>query len=158
MAATNATFKLGIQFENWKNLNEKYIHSFGFLKPDCWACGFHHFWLKGMQQGHASQIGDYVAEHLGAREGRFAVMANQELNHAYHLDAGLYAKYLRGVAEKFGAKRIEGTIEKVNVNAQNGFIDSLTLKSGQVVEGGLVYRLHWFPGIVNRANVACWLR
>ena len=29
MAATQATFKLGISFENWKDVGEKYFHSFG---------------------------------------------------------------------------------------------------------------------------------
>ena len=31
MRATNATFKLGIQFENWGKLGDKYFHSFGFF-------------------------------------------------------------------------------------------------------------------------------
>ena len=35
MAATNATFKLGIQFENWHDVNKDYLHSFGFLGKDC---------------------------------------------------------------------------------------------------------------------------
>lgn len=30
MAATNATFKLGISFENWQDINKNYLHSFGF--------------------------------------------------------------------------------------------------------------------------------
>ena len=30
MAATNATFKLGIAFENWRDVNKDYLHSFGF--------------------------------------------------------------------------------------------------------------------------------
>ena len=64
MAATNATFKLGIQFENWHDVNKDYLHSFGFLGKDCWACGFQHFWLKGKQQGLVSDIGDYCTEHL----------------------------------------------------------------------------------------------
>ena len=51
MAATNATFKLGIKFENWKAQGEDYIHSFGFLGQGCWAAGFQHFWLKGKQKG-----------------------------------------------------------------------------------------------------------
>lgn len=29
MAATNATFKLGIKFEDWYQRNQSYIHSFG---------------------------------------------------------------------------------------------------------------------------------
>ncbi|QOL24561.1 tryptophan 7-halogenase [Thalassotalea sp. LPB0316] len=148
MAATNATFKLGISFENWKDVNQDYIHSFGFLGQDCWACGFQHFWLKGLQQGIASDIGDYCPEHLAAREGRFAVMANQDLNHAYHLDAGLYAKYLRNIAEAHGAKRVEGKIQEVNLCSKSGYIESLTLASGQVVEGDLFLDCTGFRGLL----------
>lgn len=108
MAATNATFKLGISFENWQDINKNYLHSFGFLGKDCWACGFQHFWLKGKQLGMVSEIGDYCAEHLAARQGRFAVLPNQDYNHAYHMDASLYAKYLRKMAEQHGIHRIEG--------------------------------------------------
>ena len=137
MAATNATFKLGISFENWRDIGKDYIHSFGFLGKGCWAAGFQHFWLKGRQKGIVSEIGDYVPEHLGARRGKFAVLANQELNHAYHLDAGLYATFLRKIAEKYGTKRIEGKITKVNINDELGYIDTITLASGEIVEGDL---------------------
>ena len=43
MAATQATFKLGIGFENWRNVNENYIHSFGTTGTDHWSAGFQHF-------------------------------------------------------------------------------------------------------------------
>jgi tryptophan halogenase len=42
-----ATFKLGISFENWRNVNEDYIHSFGTTGTDHWTAGFQHFWHKG---------------------------------------------------------------------------------------------------------------
>lgn len=148
MAATNSTFKLGISFENWKDIGQDYIHSFGFLGPDCWACGFQHFWLKGRQKGVASEIGDYVAEHLGARKGRFAALANQELNHAYHMDAGLYAKFLRGIAEKHGCKRVEGKIDEVQQHESNGFIKALKLDNGKVVSGDLFIDCTGFKGLL----------
>lgn len=34
MAATQATFKLGISFENWRDVGEDYIHSFGVTGRD----------------------------------------------------------------------------------------------------------------------------
>lgn len=148
MAATNATFKLGISFENWRDVNKDYIHSFGFLGQGCWAAGFQHFWLKGREQGIAADLGDYVPEHLGAREGKFAVLAGQDLNHAYHLDAGLYAKYLREISEKHGAKRIEGKIAKVNLSPESGYIESLTLASGQVIDGDLFIDCTGFRGLL----------
>jgi tryptophan halogenase len=148
MAATNATFKLGISFENWREVNQDYIHSFGFLGRDCWAAGFQHFWLKGQQRGIAKDIGDYCPEHIAAREGRFAVLANQDLNHAYHLDAGLYAKFLRNIADKHGCNRIEGKIVKVDLDEKSGFINTLTLASGKVIEGDLFIDCTGFRGLL----------
>ncbi|MDO6611636.1 tryptophan 7-halogenase [Shewanella sp. 1_MG-2023] len=137
MAATNATFKLGISFENWHDVGKDYIHSFGFLGKDCWACGFQHFWLKGQQRGIVSEIGDYCTEHLAAREGRFAVLPNQDYNHAYHMDATLYAKFLRAIAEQHGITRIEGKINDVLQYEDSGNIKALQLDSGEIVEGDL---------------------
>ena len=45
MAATQATFKLGISFENWTDVGEKYFHSFGTTGTDHWTAGFLHWWL-----------------------------------------------------------------------------------------------------------------
>src|ERR1700740_797703 len=50
MAATQATFKLGISFENWRNVNEHYFHSFGHTGTDHWTAGFQHFWHKGVER------------------------------------------------------------------------------------------------------------
>ncbi|MBY5993984.1 tryptophan halogenase family protein [Ferrimonas balearica] len=137
MAATNATFKLGIQFENWRERGQDYLHSFGFLGKDCWACGFQHFWVKGQQKGMVSEIGDYCTEHLAGRAGRFAVLPNQDLNHAYHMDATLYAKFLRRFAEGYGARRVEGKIVEVAQNGENGHIEALVLDNGERLEGDL---------------------
>ena len=137
MAATNATFKLGINFENWHDVGKDYLHSFGFLGKDCWACGFQHFWLKGKQQGMVSEIGDYCTEHLAARQGRFAILPNQDYNHAYHMDASLYAKFLRKMAEANGLTRIEGKITDVQLHNSNGYIKALQLDNGEIIEGDL---------------------
>ncbi len=148
MAATNATFKLGISFENWRDVNQDYLHSFGYLGQDCWACGFQHFWLKGKQKGMVSEIGDYCPEHLASRKGRFAVLANQDLNHAYHLDSGLYAKFLRELAFKHGCHRIEGKINKVNLHETTGYITSLNLDNGSIIEGDLFIDCTGFKGLL----------
>jgi tryptophan halogenase len=148
MKATNATFKLGISFENWKEVNEDYIHSFGYLGQGCWAAGFQHFWLKGKQQGIASEIGDYCPEHVASRRGKFAVVPNQDRNYAFHLDAGLYAKFLRNIAEENGVKRVEGTINQVSQNNDSGFIESIALDNGQVIEGDLFIDCTGFKGLL----------
>src|SRR6185503_11203827 len=124
MAATHATFKLGIGFENWRERGENYIHSFGSTGTDHWTAGFQHFWLKGRERKLAGDYGDYCLELKASLESKFAHLPNQGMNYAYHLDAGLYAKFLRKFAAGFGVKRIEGKIVAVNV-ADGGDIESL---------------------------------
>ena len=43
MKATNATFKLGIQFEDWGNIGESYFHPFGMHGADMQGIDFHQF-------------------------------------------------------------------------------------------------------------------
>src|SRR6185312_347310 len=71
MAATQATFKLGISFENWRNINEHYIHSFGFTGKDHWTAGFQHFWLKGRERRLAGPYEEYCLEAKAMQENRF---------------------------------------------------------------------------------------
>ncbi|WP_158772054.1 tryptophan halogenase family protein [Paraglaciecola sp. L1A13] len=148
MAATNATFKLGIMFENWLEKNQSYLHSFGHFSHGCWAAGFQHFWLRGKKLKIASEIGDYCPEHLACRLGKFATAPKQERNHAYHFDASLYAKFLRDIAQKSGVMRVEGTIQQVNLNHNNGEIESLVLANGQVINGDLFIDCSGFRGLL----------
>ena len=137
LSKTNGTFKLGIQFENWKALDHKYIHSFGHAGKDNWVCGFQHFWLAGNEKGFARPYGDYCLEHLAARRSKFAVIPKNGINYAYHLDAGLYAKLLRELAEGFGAIRKEGKIKHVELRQNDGYVNALHLASGEAIEGDL---------------------
>ena len=137
MAATYATFKLGISFENWRNVGEHYIHSFGNTGMDHWTAGFQHFWLKGQAQGLAGEYGDYCLELKAAQAGRFAHQSNLHMDYAYHLDATVYAKYLRKFSEGYGVKRTEGKIVEVVVAPSSGHISAIRLASGAVIEGDL---------------------
>ena len=120
MAATQGTFKLGIGFENWRDVGENYIHSFGITGKDHWTAGFQHFWLKGRERKLAGDYGDYCLELRASLEHRFAHLPRGGMNYAFHIDAGLYAKFLRKFAEGFGVKRIEGKIVDVKVDRDIG--------------------------------------
>ena len=146
--AVQGTFKLGISFENWRDLGKNYIHSFGWTGRDSWAAGFQHFWLKGRRMGIAEEFGEYCKEWLAAKQSRFAVLPSQGLNYAYHFDASLYAKFLRGMAEEHGAVRQEGRIEAVEQDAESGFITAIKLQSGQRIEGDLFIDCTGFRGLL----------
>jgi len=137
MAATKATFKLGIGFEGWRNVSEDYIHSFGMTGTDHWTAGFQHFWRKGRERGLAGDYGDYCLELRAAQDNRFAHLPRNGMNYAYHLDATAYARFLRSFSERLGVERIEGKIVDVTTSALTGHIRSLTLDSGVDIEGDL---------------------
>ena len=137
MAATQATFKLGIRFEHWRNLDQHYIHSFGMTGKDHWTAGFQHFWLKGRERGLAADYGDYCLELRAAEASRFAHLPRQGMNYAYHFDATRYAAFLRRFSEGHGVQRIEGKIAGVGLDPASGHIRHLTLESGAKLEGDL---------------------
>lgn len=137
MQATHATFKLGIQFENWKNGQDKYFHSFGVTGKETLITEFIHFWLRGQELGIAGEFGDYCLEYKAAMANRFALTQNPNINYAYHLDASLYATFLRKIAEQHSVRQQEGKIVHVKQAPDSGNILSLHLDSGVEIEGDL---------------------
>lgn len=137
MRATQSSFKLGIAFENWGAIGDRYMHSFGLIGKSTWMADFQHFWLQARAEGFAGDLGDYCFELQAAEASKFATGENMQINYAYHLDATLYARYLRKLSEPAGVKRVEGKIKEVRQDPETGFIQALVLESGQVVEGDL---------------------
>lgn len=136
MRNVRGTFKLGIAFENWKDKDHRYIHSFGITGQDHWTAGFQHFWRRGHELGVAKDFGEYCLELIAAEEGKFAHLPKLGLNYAYHMDSAAYAKMLRRMAEADGVKRKEGRITDVQ-RANNGDLKQVTLDDGSVFEGDL---------------------
>jgi tryptophan halogenase len=145
--ATRATFKLGIEFVNWARQGDRYIHPFGVYGRDSGGVKFHQIWLKDRQaEGSPYEpdgVGDYCLSVVAARNNRFtwptsnpgAVLST--LRYAFHFDASLYARYLRGYAEERGVTRVEGRIEQVEQDPESGFITAVRLNDGRLVKGDL---------------------
>lgn len=148
MKSTHATFKLGIQFENWKTLGEQYFHSFGVTGKETLITEFVHFWLRGRELGIAEEFGDYCVEFKSAMENRFSAQAETKINHAYHLDAGLYANFLRKNAERDGVVREEGKITEVVQDHSSGNITALRMDSGKVITGDFFVDCTGFRGLL----------
>ncbi|QGX41543.1 tryptophan halogenase family protein [Permianibacter aggregans] len=148
MSATQGTFKLGIQFENWRKLDHRYIHAFGVTGKDCWAAGFQHFWLKGLEKGFSADFGDYCLERRAAEAHRFAHLPKNGLNYAFHMDATQYAQFLKQLSLPLGVERIEGKIQRVNTDNESGFIRSLSLNDDRTIEGDFFIDCTGFRGLL----------
>jgi tryptophan halogenase len=139
--ATNATFKLGIEFAGWNGEGSNYIHSFGSTGRGVGLIPFRQLWLRGRALGVAREFGEYAFNIAAARLGRMAVNTATntvpELAYAYHFDASLVAKMLRGYAGERGVRRIEGRIEDVERDGETGDVAALLLNGERRVPGTL---------------------
>lgn len=137
MRATNATFKLGIQFDHWKDVGESYFHSFGTTGKDHWSAGFQHFWMEGKERGIDAPYTEYCLELKAAEANRFAHLRDNGLNYAFQLDATAYARFLRAMAEREGVRRQEGKIATVEQDGDSGNVSEVVLETGEKVAGDL---------------------
>ena len=143
LSMVQGSFKLGIQFVNWGKIGDSYIHPFGNYGYQVDGISFHHVWHKYQQAGDKRPIQVFNVETMAAHFGRFARTEDYQrddlppVNYAYHIDAGRYARYLRNYAETRGVVRREGKISDVTLDNESGFVSSVTMESGDVLEGGL---------------------
>lgn len=151
---TKGTFKLGIEFANWKDKGHAYMHPFGSYGTNMDAIQFHHYWLKMHQLGKAPDLDKFSLLCTAAYNGKFSrpqAVKNSPLAnipYAFHFDATLYAAYLREFAEARGIKRTEGKVKDVFTRNSNGFVDSLLLESGERVESELFIDCSGFNGLL----------
>ncbi|KQS54391.1 tryptophan halogenase [Brevundimonas sp. Leaf363] len=153
MAATEATCKLGIRFQDWSGPGSDFIHPFGLYGQDLNGIGFHHYWRKAHQAGDPAPLADYSLGASLARAGRFTLPSRNPpstlsvFDWALHLDAGLFAQRLRRYAEEGGCTRIDARIGQVRLR-EDGFVAALELEGGRTVEGDLFIDCSGFRGLV----------
>ena len=153
MKATQATFKLGIEFVNWGGVGERYFHPFGVMGQDLQGLPFHQLYLRERMRRVMPDISAWAMSAVAASRGKFARPGREaqfplnQLNYAFHFDAGLYARFLRNFAEA-GVQRIEGKIVDVQLNGETGFVESVKLGDGQTVPGELFIDCSGFRGLV----------
>jgi tryptophan 7-halogenase len=144
MAGTRATFKLGIEFRDWGQIGDGYIHPFGTFGRGSGDIDFHHYWTRLYRDsGEAPPIGDYSMAVTMAYLNRFRLpdpdpaRLESTLSYAYQFDATLFAPFLRQLSEGMGARRTEGRIVDVELDGGSGDIKAIRLESGERIEGDL---------------------
>ncbi|MFN3211762.1 MAG: tryptophan halogenase family protein [Henriciella sp.] len=154
MKATEATFKLGIEFCDWGQLGDRYIHPFGDYGLPLEGIDFHQYWLRLNKHGLVSRMDDYSYPILAAEAGRFQIPKSDpnkigsNFGYAYQFDSSLYAKFLRRFSEQNGVTRIEGKVTHTALDPESGNVETLTLESGKTVQADLFIDCSGFRGVL----------
>ena len=154
MRATQATIKLGIEFVDWWRVGERYIHPFGHYGVQMHGIYFHHFWLRHRLQGGTMPPDVFNMHCVASRQGRFGKMLPNDRIPLPRWRTPITStpastpRFLRRMAEADGVKRIEGKIVHVAQNGEDGFIESVKLADGRVVDGDLFIDCSGFRGLL----------
>ena len=145
MPQCNASFKTAVKFINWKTgglqgKTDHFYHPFGLL-PDCDGIPLSHYWLRNWQAQKTKLAFDYACFKepvmMDAKLAPRLMNGERATQYAWHFDAHLVAAFLC----KFATSQLHVTqIIDDFVRAdrdEDGFISSIRLQSGQVIEGDL---------------------
>ena len=155
MSATQGTFKLGIQFQNWGALGESYLHGFGKIGRQWDWLSFYQYWLRLNGCNNVSHLDNFSINTQMALRHKFSQpqldrpqSPLSEIAYAYHFDAGLYGQYLKTLALKQGVNHIEGTIVSVNQHLDNQHIASVKLDNGRELDADLFIDCSGMSGLL----------
>jgi tryptophan halogenase len=150
---TQATYKLGIKFRDWKELGHIYWHPFGSFGAPINRRPFHHCWHKARASGIEPRFNDFSACAALGDEGKFRFPDADPggdaagLRYALHFDAALVAKYLRAYAERLGVSRIERTVASASLRP-DGFLDKIQFSDNSTLQADLYIDCSGFRGIL----------
>ena len=152
---TAGSYKLGIEFVDWSRLGHSYFHPFGQYGAEFDSVPFYHFWMRENLAGRIQEpIDEFSMCWAMAKAGVFSHPSpnrrqiQSTFDYAYHFDATLYAAFLRRYAEERGVKRIEGRVMEATLRADDGFIKSVTLDSGEKHEAEFFVDCSGFSGLL----------
>ncbi|MBC8025451.1 MAG: tryptophan 7-halogenase, partial [Steroidobacteraceae bacterium] len=161
MRNTQGTFKLGIEFVDWWERGQSYMHAFGPVGRDLAYIPFHHYFFReaGFKEagagdsGDAGSLWDYSFNHRAATQARFARLEKipdtplAGLAWAFHFDASLYAAYLSRLAQGMGVRRIDSKISGVLQTAE-GDVRALQLADGREIAADFFIDCTGFRGLL----------
>jgi tryptophan 6-halogenase len=170
MPACNATYKLAIRFENWREQGHHFYHPFerhrvvdGFTLTDWWLCNppsnrfdkdcFLIGTLCDNEKSPRYLDGSLFEKSLDEKGLYRTTLAEQntQFPYAYHFDASLLADFLRDYAVRHGVKHVVDDVVDVAVD-KRGWITQVTTSQRGDLAGDLFVDCTGFRGLlINQA-------
>jgi len=137
--ATNATHKLGIDFQDWRGIGEHFFHGFGDFGEKIGGLAPHHYWQKLRMSGLEFDYQNLSFPTMAGRAGKFVPPPSEErmrriasYKYAYHFDAHAYARFLRKKALEQGVQLYQQKVVKVESGSVG--ITQVQLEGGATLE------------------------
>lgn len=152
--ATNATCKLGIEFQDWYQIGTRFIHPFGLYGQSTKDVPFHHYWLRAKQHGHQVPLSAYSLGASLAQQNKFSPQHKKPANQlevfdwAYHFDASLFADLMRKHALSLGVKLIDKQVAQVTVEQHSQHISQLVFSDNSLLHGDFFIDCSGFKGVL----------
>lgn len=154
MQRCNATFKQGIKFVNWlhdpQQQPSSYFHLFqrpGVVE----GMDYGQYWLATHPDAPPEAYAESVVYQAALCHASRAPKAQDSrqydglAGYAYHLDAILFGRYLREIATRYGAQRLEARVSGAHLD-ERGHIRALALDGGGEIAGDLFIDCSGFQG------------
>lgn len=149
---TNATFKIGSRFEDWRGPGSVYTTPNDNIGHPAES---NNYWPPGFDALRAYAVANGLSSNPSIQSRLMDGMKSpyafgRSTGHAYHFDALLALKYFQSRAEAAKINRIIGTVVNADIE-DSGKVTALNLDDGRKIEGDLFFDctgfLRLFPKI-----------
>ncbi|RST31381.1 tryptophan 7-halogenase [Sphingomonas ginkgonis] len=138
---TQASFKLGIRFDDWLDRGSSYFHPFGAIGAPNPPVDPYQLWLRARTADPSLELQSLAPASVMADAGRFMLPFKAATTpvggaaYALHVDAKRVAAFLRRFAEGKGVVRTEGLVDRVE--AEGDQVAAIVLRSGERIAADL---------------------
>ena len=131
---TQSTYSLARRLSDWAATGQTFWHPFGAFGALVERRPFYHFWHKARALGLKPKPELFSLETSMALASRFIFPTNslgvaQHMRYGLHVDVALAARYLRAIAERAGAIRLERKVVGAT-RREDGFLTELKFEDG----------------------------
>ncbi|MEQ9409347.1 MAG: tryptophan 7-halogenase [Fuerstiella sp.] len=159
MRACNATWKLGIQFCDWRKGGHNTWHPFGVCGARIDQRDLFSYWLADRQRPYHSYSLNWAASLAGksphARNGRSPMATTGA--YAFHLDAARLAEWLQRRALSSGAQLVSGRAGQA-LTDDAGQVLAVTLEDNTSIRGDLFIDCSGFEGrLIGQCPQDTWI-
>ena len=141
VTGTGATFKLGTEHSGWLQNGHRFIQSYSERGIPIRLLPFYQYFIKQKLAGHDIDFDDFSVAATAVRHGRFAVPSAEPgstqspYQYGLQVDSQRFAGAMLQYAIAAGVNHIAAAASQVAVEADSGFIESVTLDDGTVISG-----------------------